>query len=202
MEGEGWVDAENLEIGDDIRRADGTTGAVEAIEFEETTQEMYNLTVGTAHTFYMGEGQWLVHNACDFGNLDEIYQAAVQYPNAKYAVLGHGIHPSVAHKYSYQSYEILAANKKYTHLNLFDYDGFMKYYGPNKVKTAWWEGVNYPFLKKEIALPRKTVILSTPLKIISDYPARISYQEVYDVLMHEFGYKHVYGKYLIPPTLK
>jgi hypothetical protein len=25
---------------------------------------MYNLTVDTAHTFYVGEGQWLVHNAC------------------------------------------------------------------------------------------------------------------------------------------
>lgn len=24
---------------------------------------MYNLTVDTAHTFYVGEGQWLVHNA-------------------------------------------------------------------------------------------------------------------------------------------
>jgi hypothetical protein len=27
---------------------------------------MYNLTVETAHTFYVGEGQWLVHNTgCD-----------------------------------------------------------------------------------------------------------------------------------------
>jgi hypothetical protein len=26
------------------------------------TQEMYNLTVDTAHTFFVGEGQWLVHN--------------------------------------------------------------------------------------------------------------------------------------------
>jgi len=25
---------------------------------------MYNLTVDTAHTFFVGEGQWLVHNAC------------------------------------------------------------------------------------------------------------------------------------------
>jgi hypothetical protein len=28
-------------------------------------QEMYNLTVDTAHTFFVGEGQWLAHNACD-----------------------------------------------------------------------------------------------------------------------------------------
>ena len=25
---------------------------------------MYNLTVATAHTFFVGEGQWLVHNTC------------------------------------------------------------------------------------------------------------------------------------------
>lgn len=28
------------------------------------TQEMYNLTVDTAHTFFVSEGQWLVHNSC------------------------------------------------------------------------------------------------------------------------------------------
>ncbi len=27
---------------------------------------MYNLTVDKAHTFYVGEGQWLVHNTCGF----------------------------------------------------------------------------------------------------------------------------------------
>jgi 5-methylcytosine-specific restriction endonuclease McrA len=37
---------------------------------------MYNLTVDTAHTFFVGEGQWLVHNACPpynrgaFGDFD------------------------------------------------------------------------------------------------------------------------------------
>jgi hypothetical protein len=30
------------------------------------TQEMYNLTVDTAHTFFVGEGQWLVHNSCNW----------------------------------------------------------------------------------------------------------------------------------------
>lgn len=28
------------------------------------TQPMYNLTVAVAHTFFVGDGQWLVHNAC------------------------------------------------------------------------------------------------------------------------------------------
>jgi intein/homing endonuclease len=62
VEGEGWVHAEDLQPGDDIRQADGTTGEVEAIEIEQTSQAMYNLTVDEAHSFFVGDGQWLVHN--------------------------------------------------------------------------------------------------------------------------------------------
>lgn len=62
MEGEGWVEAKDLQLGDDIRKADGYTGKVESITTEETSQEMYNLTVDEAHTFFVGDGQWLVHN--------------------------------------------------------------------------------------------------------------------------------------------
>jgi hypothetical protein len=28
---------------------------------------MYNLTVDEAHTFFVGDGQWLVHNVCIMG---------------------------------------------------------------------------------------------------------------------------------------
>ena len=62
VEGVGWVNAEDLQIGDDIRNSDGKTGEVESIEAERTSMEMYNLTVDDAHTFYVGDGQWLVHN--------------------------------------------------------------------------------------------------------------------------------------------
>jgi hypothetical protein len=64
VEGKGWIDAEDLQIGDQIRQADGTTGIVWLKWNIYKTQEMYNLTVDTAHTFFVGEGQWLVHNAC------------------------------------------------------------------------------------------------------------------------------------------
>ncbi len=64
MEGIGWVEARDLQVGDDVRNAEGETGEVEQVTTEETTQEMYNLTVDEAHTFYVGDGQWLVHNAC------------------------------------------------------------------------------------------------------------------------------------------
>ncbi len=74
VEGEGWVSAEDLEVGDDIQNAEGSTGEVESIEIEQTQQEMYNLTVDEAHTFYVGEGQWLVHNSniCDPRNLPSL----------------------------------------------------------------------------------------------------------------------------------
>jgi hypothetical protein len=67
VEGRGWVHAEDLQVGDAIRNANEETGEVESIEIEQTSQEMYNLTVDEAHTFFVGEGQWLVHNTtlCD-----------------------------------------------------------------------------------------------------------------------------------------
>jgi YD repeat-containing protein len=64
VETKGWTNAEDLQLGDEVRNADGETGEVEFIEFEQTSQEMYNLTVDEAHTFFVGDGQWLVHNAC------------------------------------------------------------------------------------------------------------------------------------------
>ena len=62
VEGKGWVNAGELHQGDHIRRADGTFGTVEAVKVVEHSQTMYNLTVATAHTFFVGEEHWLVHN--------------------------------------------------------------------------------------------------------------------------------------------
>jgi hypothetical protein len=68
VEGE-WLAVEELEIGDEIRRADGTHGRVEAITFTDTLQPMYNLTVDEAHTYFVGIGHWMVHNC----TLDQKY---------------------------------------------------------------------------------------------------------------------------------
>lgn len=57
IEGKGWTPAEDLEIGDQIRQADGITGTVWLKWNVYKTQEMYNLTVDNAHTFFVGEGQ-------------------------------------------------------------------------------------------------------------------------------------------------
>jgi hypothetical protein len=69
---EEWVAAGDLEVGDDIRRADGSYGEVEAIEFIQQPQVMYNLTVDEAHTFFVGDGQWLVHNDCGYPGFGEL----------------------------------------------------------------------------------------------------------------------------------
>lgn len=58
----GWVDAGDLQIGSLVMRADGSYGAVQTLEVKERPQLMYDLTVDTAHTFFVGEGEWLVHN--------------------------------------------------------------------------------------------------------------------------------------------
>ena len=55
--------AGELRVGDRVRSASGE-GEVEAVESVASPQVMYNLTVAEAHTFFVGDGQWLVHNAC------------------------------------------------------------------------------------------------------------------------------------------
>jgi RHS repeat-associated protein len=61
---EGWIPADELESGMHIRQADGDYELVWLKWNVQKDQEMYNLTVDTAHTFFVGEGQWLVHNDC------------------------------------------------------------------------------------------------------------------------------------------
>jgi filamentous hemagglutinin len=57
-----WIEAGELQLGDDIRAATWTTGEVEAITIVTQPQRMYNFTVAAAHTYFVGDGQWLVHN--------------------------------------------------------------------------------------------------------------------------------------------
>lgn len=47
-----------------IRTAAGTAGVVQPLAAVARTQVMYNLTVATAHTFFVGHDGWLVHNSC------------------------------------------------------------------------------------------------------------------------------------------
>ncbi len=62
--GRGFVPAGELAKGMHILEADGGYGEVEGFTLERHTQRMFNLTVDEAHTFFVGERQLLVHNAC------------------------------------------------------------------------------------------------------------------------------------------
>jgi hypothetical protein len=62
----GWLDAEDLEPGMHVPSASGEPGEVSSVDFAARPAIMYNLTVEVAHTFFVGEGEWLVHNTgCD-----------------------------------------------------------------------------------------------------------------------------------------
>lgn len=63
-----WVTAADLHVDDEIRQANWDKGVVEAIVFTPVPQTMYNFTVATAHTYFVGEGQWLVHNCRAYAN--------------------------------------------------------------------------------------------------------------------------------------
>ncbi len=60
-EGE-WVNAADLQVGDQIHSLEGEYGTVERVTVITQTETMYNLTVNEAHTFFVGDGAWLVHN--------------------------------------------------------------------------------------------------------------------------------------------
>jgi Pretoxin HINT domain/DNA/RNA non-specific endonuclease/Pre-toxin TG len=57
-----WVDAGKLKRGNWLKRANNNYGVVKWVQLERQRQEMYNLTVAQDHTFFVGDGQWLVHN--------------------------------------------------------------------------------------------------------------------------------------------
>jgi hypothetical protein len=48
-----------------VLRLDGTSGVVQSVLVLEQPARMYNLSVAEAHTFFVGEGEWLVHNCAN-----------------------------------------------------------------------------------------------------------------------------------------
>ena len=78
VEGKGWLWAENLSIGDRLRRADGGMAKVLAIERValDEPEVVYNFTVKGPHTYFVLETGVLVHNASpgnclDYGSLSD-----------------------------------------------------------------------------------------------------------------------------------
>ncbi len=67
------MEAGKLTRGMRVRQPDGDYGAVERLVAVPSPQRMYNLTVEQAHTFFVGDGQWLVHNSDTGGcRVDEL----------------------------------------------------------------------------------------------------------------------------------
>jgi len=64
-----WVGAGDLRVGSRVKQIDGDWGMVQKVEVVEQLQMMYNLTVAQAHTFVVGDGQWLVHNQCSIEDI-------------------------------------------------------------------------------------------------------------------------------------
>ncbi len=60
----GWVEAGELKAGMHVREANGSWAVVERVTFERHAERMFNLTVGSAHTFFVGQHELLVHNNC------------------------------------------------------------------------------------------------------------------------------------------
>ena len=60
----GSIPIGELEVGEPIRTSDGSTGTVTSLAIVTESQDMWNLTVKEAHTFFVGDGEWLVHNTC------------------------------------------------------------------------------------------------------------------------------------------
>jgi len=54
--------AGELQIGQHVLSASGTAGVVSAVETFPAPARLYDLTVEGAHTYFVGEGRWLVHN--------------------------------------------------------------------------------------------------------------------------------------------
>jgi hypothetical protein len=57
-----WVEAGSLLPGEHLRTDSGTDAVVVSFTTEATPQAMWDLTVDTAHSFFVGSGGVLVHN--------------------------------------------------------------------------------------------------------------------------------------------
>ena len=70
-----WTDAEDLEVGDELLLADGSTVAVDAVHEYTVEAVVYNLTVDDVHTYFVttGAAAVLVHN-------QTCYELADRYP--------------------------------------------------------------------------------------------------------------------------
>jgi hypothetical protein len=66
----GFVAVSKLHVGMYVVRADGQLGVISKWRIVPGAMTMYNLEVAQDHTFTVGDGQWIVHNCEDTGEID------------------------------------------------------------------------------------------------------------------------------------
>ncbi len=142
-----WVDAGDLVVGDEIRQLNWETGTVEAVYTVTQPQSMYNFTVGTAHTYFVGDEQWLVHNSgpcnilvggVNFRNYDGLIEAGKKTPG--FIKREHHWIPRATHK----RLKGLYPNLTYSDLNFIEAidHGFHQYLHGKGAKGTLQEAYN------------------------------------------------------------
>ncbi len=77
--GRGWVEAGKLKVGDCIESTGKECQPVTEKQLVQGPVVVYNFTVQSAHTYFVGDGKWWVHNKCirawyqKFGGMSDSY---------------------------------------------------------------------------------------------------------------------------------
>jgi len=65
----GWVQAGSLKVGEKVRTESGGSATVVSFTVDQHPASMWDLTVDTAHSFFVGSGAVLVHNCINVSEL-------------------------------------------------------------------------------------------------------------------------------------
>lgn len=94
VEDRGWVDAESINVGDSLRRADESATSIIAKQEIKGLYQVFNLTVENNHTFFVTRHQYLVHNCSQSDNIKRLVEKAQEkYPKLAGKIQKHHIHP-------------------------------------------------------------------------------------------------------------
>jgi hypothetical protein len=89
---------------------------VEAITIVTQPQRMYNFTVAAAHTYFVGDGQWLVHNSCPIGTSFGSLGTVVDDPVINitqinhHAIQRHGVTSAIVNRWATLDKAVLSQN--------------------------------------------------------------------------------------------
>lgn len=193
---EGWVPADELKPGMHVRQADGDYELVWLKWNVRETQEMYNLTVDEAHTYYVGDGQWLVHNICINGGVSvedgllRIKQLRETYPNA-----GRNIAFAIENITSGSQFELVSSSGKY----ISGLDSTLRNF-PLPIRTqfepmfykGWLRNTDSEYMILEYIASKADTQTYGTIKLFSELPICPSCQSVIGQFSEKFPYIDLY----------